>query len=396
MAVNKQKNILLLHSSSDLYGASKIFLQTVCLLKDNGHNCIVVLSQEGPLASALRELGIAIQIINLGIIRRKYFNISGIINRYNKWVDANRLLKSIVEKEKIDIVYSNTAAVLVGGWVVAAINKTGKRVKHYWHIHEIIQKPIILYKLIAWLMRTKADKIIVVSKAVMNHWVGKGDKVNSTMQDKTTLIYNGIEPLTMSQNKSYKEKFAIQSDAIVIGMAGRIHYWKGQEYFLNIAKSILNNKEATMQIYFILAGDAFPGYEYLVENINDFIKENNLRENIFYIGFEQDMDCFYRSVDILVLPSQLPDPLPTVVLEAMQYGIPVVATPQGGALEMVVNNETGIFIPMQDANKAANKIVSILNKDIIKTMGESAKQRVHSRFTQSVFEQKIIDIFETV
>ena len=395
MSINKQKNILLLHSSSDLYGASKIFLQTVRLLKNNGHNCIVVLSQEGPLAMALRELGIAIQIINLGIIRRKYFNVSGIINRYNKWVNAIRLLKVIIEKEKIDIVYSNTAAVLIGGWVVAAINKTGKTVKHYWHIHEIIEKPVLLNKLVGWLMRTKADKIIVVSKAVMNHWVGVDESVNSIMQKKTTLIYNGIEPLITSHNKSYKEKFAVPSGSIVIGMAGRVHYWKGQEYFLAIAKSILENNAAAKSIYFILAGDAFPGYEYLVKNITDYIKENNLGEKVFYIGFEPDMDCFYRSIDLLVLPSQLPDPLPTVVLEAMQYGIPVVATPQGGALEMVVNNETGIFIPMNNASVAADQVVTLINKDTLFKMGENGKQRVSEFFTQPIFEQKIIDIFET-
>ena len=391
----KQKNILLLHSSSDLYGASKIFLQTVRLLQNNGHNCFVVLSDEGPLAAKVRAIGVNVQIINLGIIRRKYFNVPGVVNRFKKWAQASRLLKSIIEKENIDIVYSNTAAVLIGGWVVSRIKKSGSTVQHYWHIHEIIEKPKFLYRFIVWLMQAKSDKIIMVSGAVTNHWVGIGGKVNTVLQNKSTLIYNGIEPLMPSNKNSYREKLNIPQDAIVIGMAGRIHYWKGQSYFLAIAKSLLLKNATKKPLYFIIAGDAFPGYEYLVENITHFIKENKLGDQVFYTGFENEMDCFYRSIDLLMLPSQLPDPLPTVVLEAMQYSKPVISTPQGGALEMIVNNESGIFIPMQDAHKAADQILAILHNNLLIKMGEAAKQRVHSQFTQSVFEQKITTIFET-
>ena len=49
--------ILLLHSSSDLYGASKIFLQTVKVFQQQGHTCHVVVSNEGPLVEQLRKCG---------------------------------------------------------------------------------------------------------------------------------------------------------------------------------------------------------------------------------------------------------------------------------------------------------------------------------------------------
>ena len=128
------------------------------------------------------------------------------------------------------------------------------------------------------------------------------------------------------------------------------------------------------------------------------------------------MDKFYSAIDILVLPSLLPDPLPTVVLEAMQYGIPVVATPQGGALEMIADNETGIFIPMPDiydnvqesihynrteaaANifylahsvqqKQTGNITAIENRKI---MSEQAKKRVAQYFSKEAFEKNIITV----
>ena len=85
--------ILLLHSSSDLYGASKIFLQTVKILLKRGHHCIVVLSSDGYLVEELKSLGVQVEIINLGILRKKYFSPTGLLNRINKWYQANFLVQ---------------------------------------------------------------------------------------------------------------------------------------------------------------------------------------------------------------------------------------------------------------------------------------------------------------
>jgi glycosyltransferase involved in cell wall biosynthesis len=118
------------------------------------------------------------------------------------------------------------------------------------------------------------------------------------------------------------------------------------------------------------------------------------KDRVFYLGLVQEMDVFYRSIDVLILPSQLPDPLPTVILEAMQYGIPVVATAQGGALEMVQDNATGIFIPLDNATVAAEKIQAILPASIRQQMGAAGQQRVASHFSQAAFEKNMLTVFE--
>ena len=107
------------------------------------------------------------------------------------------------------------------------------------------------------------------------------------------------------------------------------------------------------------------------------------------------MDCFYRSIDILVLPSQEPDSLPTVVLEAMQYGIPVVATPQGGAMEMITNNETGILIPMNDVSIAVDKIQALIQSKNYLSMGLMAKQKVQQYFSVMSFEQNMSKLMQS-
>ena len=399
--------ILFLHGSSDLYGASKIFLQTIKIVQQKGHNCIVVLSSEGPLVSELKSLGVQVEIVNLGILRRKYFTPIGLVNRLHKWFHASIFIQKIISEQKIELVYSNTAAVLIGGWAVSRYNKkyilnkevdnTEAKVLHLWHLHEIISSPIYLHHFIKWCLVHWSDKIIVVSEAVQEHWLN-GNKGNqkklpkNSLSSKMNLIYNGIEPLAKSQKPNYRVKYAIPSDALVIGMAGRIHYLKGQEYFLQIAKCLLENTS----IYFIITGDPYPGQENLLTDMKAFIKEHQLEKQVIYTGYEAEMDCFYSAINILLLPSILPDSFPTVVLEAMQFGLPVVATEQGGAMEMIIADETGIFIPILDAVEAAKKIKTILPEDKRKQMGAKGKERVAANYSAKAFEDNLVHLINNL
>ena len=196
-------------------------------------------------------------------------------------------------------------------------------------------------------------------------------------------------------------------------MAARIHYWKGQSYFVEIARALLSKMDSLLNpssqqnssafqnqpnenapLYFLIAGDPFPGYEYLLDELHAQLKDPIFEGRVFYVGLVKEMDVFYRSIDILILPSQLPDPLPTVILEAMQYGIPVAATAQGGALEMVQENETGIFITLDNALLAAEKIHAILPASTRHQMGAAGKERVATYFSQAAFEKNMKAVFE--
>lgn len=375
--------ILFLHSSSDVYGASKIFLQTVSIAKNNGHHVVVGLSKKGELEKAFLDLNIPVEIINLGILRRQYFNFKGIVNRYQQWNKAIPLLGSIIQSHQINVIYSNTAAVLIGAYLAKKYS-----IKHFWHIHEIIEKPIFLHRFLSWCFKHYANQLIVVSKAVEKHWQ------NGIYNNKIKQIYNGIEPVKVSSQPSYRTSLNIPSNALVIGMAARIHYWKGQSYFVEIANALLEIEGSNAPLYFLIAGDPYPGYEYLLDQLKKQIQLQKRKDQIIYLGLVNEMDIFYRSIDLLILPSQLPDPLPTVILEAMQYQIPVVATKQGGAMEMLVENETGIFIPINNAVEAAQKIYAILPEKIRLSMGSMGKKRVDEHFSQASFEKNILALLE--
>ena len=97
-------NLLFLHSSSDLYGASKILLAVTEQCKKRGHSVTVILSDGGPFYDKLLAGGIDVLLLPLGVLRRKYINPSGILNRISVSIKAFRKLKKLCRKKKIDLI----------------------------------------------------------------------------------------------------------------------------------------------------------------------------------------------------------------------------------------------------------------------------------------------------
>jgi len=166
---------------------------------------------------------------------------------------------------------------------------------------------------------------------------------------------------------------------------------------LDILKFLYKDVNAEKQnIYAVIIGDAYPGYEYHEEELKRAIEQYDLSDNVFYLGYRKDIPEILASIDLLVLPSISLDPLPTVVLEAMAAAKPVLATFQGGAVEMIKDHITGVFIPVGDARIAANILKNlIMDEEKMKVMGLNGFNRLNECFSLEAFEKNWLKLFLT-
>jgi glycogen(starch) synthase len=129
----------------------------------------------------------------------------------------------------------------------------------------------------------------------------------------------------------------------------------------------------------VLAGRSSPGVEW------------DLPDGVQWVGalpHDQVLGLF-RSARAVVVPSVWSDPCPTVVLEAMAAGRPVVAAASGGIVDMVVDGVTGVLVPPGDVPALARGIDSVLSDpDRGRAFGAAGRDRARE-FTVSTVVERI-------
>ncbi|MGY6522141.1 MAG: glycosyltransferase family 4 protein [Mongoliitalea sp.] len=375
--MDKKGTIVFLHSSSELYGASKILIFVLEIVRKMGFSTVVVLPGDGPLREEMESLGMDVRIMNLGILRRKYFSPLGIINRGKRLLKAYQFLKELHQQEEIVLIYSNTLAVIIG-----AIFARKNKIKHVWHIHEILPGPEFLIKFLARQLDQSTPHPLVVSKAVAQHWMPH----LKVAQPK--VIHNGMDYQEfINADRQLRAQFGVQDHQRIITMVGRINPGKGQLFFLQMAQSLVKTYPHTI---FWMVGDPYPGYEPIQEELHAFIAHHGLSNHVVDLGFRRDIPAILKASDIFVLPSILPDSFPTVILEAMAAGLPVIASDSGGAREMVVHNQTGYIFPIGDEKKGVLYLSKLLdNPDQAVQIGLAGQKRVLDSFSYQQFSTSI-------
>lgn len=102
----------------------------------------------------------------------------------------------------------------------------------------------------------------------------------------------------------------------------------------------------------------------------------------------EDVVELFRTARVVVVPSVWADPCPTVVLEAMAAGRPVVAAASGGILDMVVDGSTGLLVPPGDAPALAQALAAVLSDpDKARAFGVAGRDRARQFTVSSVVER---------
>lgn len=354
------KNILFIHSSSELYGSDKSLLNIVKNIDKKNFNVHVILPCDGPLVDKMNELeNVNVEIYDIAILRRKNLSLKGLVVYFSKLIKSVNYLKNYIKNNSIDLVDTNTAVVFPGAMAAKKCN-----IKSSWHIREIISSNFE-NNVISFMMNRYADKIIANSKATGNSL--KIDK------NKLEVVYNAIEE---------KKVDLIKGDRKIhnaIGMAGRINRWKGQKLFVDAA-SIVHNKYPNLKFY--IAGDVYKGEENIKAELVEHIKQLGLSDTVILLGQVNDMSQFYSNIDIFVLPSIKPEPFGLVIIEAMQYEVPVIATNHGGPTEIINDGINGYLVDYNKPDEMARKIEELMdNPDKRCIMGEKAREKEESNFS---------------
>jgi len=194
---------------------------------------------------------------------------------------------------------------------------------------------------------------------------------------KQVVIPTGVEYIKENIFRSTQKE-------VKIICVGGLSVRKGQIYLLD-AFLYLSKKYSNLSLTFVGDGDERTSYE-------SYVTRHDLKRVKFTGRLPHtELTNFYKSHDIFCLPS-ISDPSPTVVLEAMSYGLPVVASDVGSVSEMI--GDAGLIVKKGNAeqlDKALSKLIE--NKQLRVLLGNKGKERIEKIYNWDKISEQWLKLY---
>ncbi|TMM58201.1 glycosyltransferase family 4 protein [Maribacter algarum] len=130
------------------------------------------------------------------------------------------------------------------------------------------------------------------------------------------------------------------------------------------------------------------------------VEELQLQNDIFYLGkkYGKDKDEAYRNADIFALPTHYDNEcFPLVLLEAMQYGLPIVSTPEGAIAAIVEEGQSGFLVKQKNSEQLANRLEQLIASPTLRSeMGVKGRNFYLQEFTLKKFEDNLTGILKRI
>jgi len=212
------------------------------------------------------------------------------------------------------------------------------------------------------------NKIITVSKEVQNI-LYLDYKIDN---DKLNTIYNGIEIERINKMRKFQlglhENLFLNKNVIKFINVGRLVDLKGHQYLIE-AFSRLKDEINASKLFIIGNGP-------LNSELNRLIKNKSLMSDVFLLGYQNNPYKFINKSDIFVLSSKH-EALPTVLLEALACGIPIISTNcKTGPKEILDNGKYGILVNVMDSKDLAEKMIYLAkNRELLSKYSKLSLER---------------------
>lgn len=356
--------VVFLHPSDELYGSDRVLLDLLRAVRAIVEPLVVLPSDggPGPLSAALARDGIRYSHLDLPVVRRRYLSLRGAVQHAITWATGWRQLDRLVKEVSPVAIHTNTMALLIGAHYSAV-----HHIPHLWHLHEIANP--VYAAVVARLARYSRSRVFAVSNAVRVAFEAAGGPVHA-------VIYNAAPAAT----------YPLFPDSPRVTMIGRVNGWKGHEEFVKAAV-ILHSAGVKAQFRLIGGGvQGRPGpVNSLVRLVNGIDSDGTW---LTYAGHSDSVEAEIASSTLIAVPSQRPEPLNIVALEAMAQARPVVASNIGGLPEVVVHRSTGLLVEPRSVSTLAAAIGELLNNPAAANeMGRAGQRRSRERFSSHRFSE---------
>ena len=367
-------NVVITNDAMDIAGGENHALYVANGLREEGHNIILCPLENSMLFHESVRQGfetIAVPYCSGG---KQFFR-------------AINIMEKELKDKKINIIHSNTNS----DRTISAIAARKLKCKNITTVHSCQS---IRHNILHWYR----------NKYLINHFIADGYSSKKILtekdkipENKVTVIHTGIPDSAVQfseeKRKSTRNKLNISSDDIVIGIVARLVDFKGINILIDSLK-IINERYNINNVKLLIVGDGI-----LRGELEQQSERLNLKNEIIFTGFRNDLDNCLSAMDIYTQPSleMNAELFPLSALLAKSAGLPLIVSDIGDLKYLVKDNSDGFVINPGDADILAKKLISIIkNKELRKDMGKKSLENYKQNFTLKNMIQKILSVYSKI
>ncbi len=316
------------------------------------------------------------------------------IKIFPKWKPIDRSVRSIVnlyraiKSEKPDLIHSHGISenIIVGviGFILKIPvivtyhtnpfnkyrneNSTSRKLKRYFY-------ELMYFRFLTKLASPLFSYITVISKELQRSFISNGYN-----NEKVMVIYFGVD---IPSNNS---KLTVENcKELIVVFVGRISVDKGCDSLLKACK-IMASRGKSFKLYLIGDGD--------IKFFSEMATKLGIGGRVVITGFQREFSDILVQGDIFILASK-GEGLPISILEAMAFGLPVIASNVGGIPELIEEGENGYLVPPGDEISLADAITKMIEKGKNGRciMGIKNKEKIEQLFSSRKMVQNYLDIY---
>jgi len=192
------------------------------------------------------------------------------------------------------------------------------------------------------------------------------------------LELRGAIPIGLSMGLGIKE-------VVIFSIIGRIQRWKGQDTAIAAFKNMRHKEKTRLMI----VGDVtFKSDLMFYNDLKDLSKKE--KDGIIFTGFREDIPYIMKGSDVILNISRNPEPFGIVIVEGMMARKPVIATKQGGPLEIVKSSIDGFLVEPNDYIELAKLMDRLVeDQELVKKISENGYKKAKTKFTMQVSVERL-------
>lgn len=174
-----------------------------------------------------------------------------------------------------------------------------------------------------------------------------------------------------------RAELGLEDDVPLVGWVGRLDRKKRVEDFVKAA-AIVHRQRPEVQFVVVGGPDAFmPEY---ADDLRWLARQRGLKGNLHFLGDRKDVPAVLSALDVFAWLSR-GEGMPHVIAEAGAAGLPVIATPDNGALQQIEDGVSGLFVPHESPSAVAGATLRLLGDPALRRrLGSALRQTVEARY----------------